>query len=170
MKPPSKDYLKRMVKSPSKEYLAGTGKTSAPASPSKLEVMRSKNSEPALPLQSGVDATRQADNAVMTEHHKLQAKHVAATDSEPSAPAVDLQAWQVEGLAANWTLADVLGSDMFLFFCLAVSLYAILAYLCTEPPAPVLATCTWHWNAFRCSTGCKIHMHLPGLQESCEPM
>ena len=30
--------------------------------------------------------------------------------------------------------------------------------------------CLWRWKAFRCSTGCKLRMHWPGLQRACTPM
>ena len=30
--------------------------------------------------------------------------------------------------------------------------------------------CSWSWKALRCSAGCKIRMHWPGLQGSCTPM
>ena len=107
---------------------------------------------------------------VLTEYHKLQlalqAKHVEAT----LAPVVDLQAWQAKGLATNWTLADVLGSDIFLFIFLALLLCVALPYLSAEPPARVVAPCTWRWDAFRCSTGCKPRMHVPVLHRSCMPM
>ena len=30
--------------------------------------------------------------------------------------------------------------------------------------------CSWSWKALRCSAGCKIRMHWPGLQGSCTPI
>jgi len=30
--------------------------------------------------------------------------------------------------------------------------------------------CSWGWKALRCSAGCKVRMHWPGLQASCTPI
>ena len=30
--------------------------------------------------------------------------------------------------------------------------------------------CSWSWKALRCSAGCKVRAHWPGLQGSCTPM
>ena len=116
------------------------------------------------------------------EEPALQSPRTEPLDTRQSAvsglaPSVDLKVWQAKGqakgqakaLALNWTLADILGSDGFVFLLLAVFLYAILACLSAEPPAP-LPECTWRWKAFRCSAGCKVRMHAPMLQGPCTPM
>ena len=174
LKPPSKAYLERMVKSPSKEYLMGQSNSSGAASPVKIRSAGSSlTKEEAAKLRStgllsSVPASQQKEGLVLTEYHKLQldlqAKHVVA-------PVVDLQAWQAKGLATNWTLADVLGSDIFLFIILAILALLALPYLSAEPPAQVVvAQCSWRWDAFRCSIGCKPRMHVPVLHRSCMPM
>ena len=114
--------------------------------------------------------------ALRTPQKTPEASAVRSPKTEPlktpqAAPglatAVDLEA---KTLAANWSRANVLGSGPLLFLVLAVFLYAAVAYLSAEPPAPGLASCTWRWDAFRCSTGCKPRVHLPLLQDVCTPM
>ena len=42
-----------------------------------------------------------------------------------------------------------------------------------EPAAPgssPTGLCTWRWDAFRCSAGCRPRVHLPLLQGVCTPM
>ena len=175
LKPPSKAYLERMASAPSKEYLMGQS-NSGTASPVKIRSAGSSlTREEAAKLRSSgllasVPASSQKEGVVLTEYHKLKLdQHVEATVAA-SAPVVDLQAWQAKGLATNWTLADVLGSDIFLFIFLALLLCVALPYLSAEPPSPVVAQCTWRWDAFRCSIGCKPRMHVPVLHRSCMPM
>ena len=98
---------------------------------------------------------------------------------------VDLQAWQAKGLATDRTGEYVRGSEkdlLKLFFIFLLDVNAILLsiflallcvalpYLSAKPPTPVVASCTWRWDAFRCSTGCKPRMHVPLLHRSCMPM
>ena len=178
LKPPSKEYLERMASAPSKEYLMGQGNSGA-ASPVKIRSAGSSlTREEAAKLRSSgllasVPASSQKEGVVLTEYHKLQldlqAKHMEAAVAA-LAPVVDLQAWRAKGLATNWTLADVLGSDIFLFIFLALLLCVALPYLSADPPAPVVTQCTWRWDAFRCSIGCKPRMHVPVLHRSCMPM
>ena len=175
LKRPSKEYLERMVNAPSKEYLMG--QNSGAASPVKIRSAGSSltKEESAKLRSTGLlsSASSQKEGVVLTEYHKLQldlqAKHMEAAVAA-LAPVVDLQAWQAKGLATNWTLADVLGSDIFLFIFLALLLCVALPYLSAEPPSPVVAQCTWRWDAFRCSIGCKPRMHVPVLHRSCMPM
>ena len=182
LKPPSKEYLERMVRAPSKEYLMGQGNSGA-ASPVRLrsagssltkeEAAKLRNFGLLSSVPASPEKTREEGGVVLTEYHKLQldlqAKHMEAAVAA-LAPVVDLQAWQAKGLATNWTLADVLGSDIFLFIFLALLLCVALPYLSAKPPTPVVASCTWRWDAFRCSTGCKPRMHVPLLHRSCMPM
>ena len=66
-----------------------------------------------------------------------------------------------------------LGGGALLVLVLAVALYAALACLSAEPAAPGSSPnglCTWRWDAFRCSAGCRPRVHLPLLQGVCTPM
>ena len=66
-----------------------------------------------------------------------------------------------------------LGGGALLVLVLAVALYAALACLSAEPAAPgssPTGLCTWRWDAFRCSAGCRPRVHLPLLQGVCTPM
>jgi hypothetical protein len=168
LKPPSKEYLERMQREPSKDYLMGQSNSGA-ASPVRIRSAGSSltKEEAAKLRSSGLLASVQASPETANEEGVVMTAHVASTTATP---VVDLQAWQANGLSTKWPLADVLGSDIVLFIVLALLLCVALPYLSAEPRADVVAPCTWRWDAFRCSTGCKPRMHMPLLHRSCMPM
>ena len=86
------------------------------------------------------------------------------------APAAGLGA--ASGSRAGLLGGGALGGGPLLVLVLAVVLYAALACLSAEPPAPGSPNglCTWRWDAFRCSAGCRPRVHLPLLQGVCTPM
>ena len=154
-----------MQREPSKDYLMGQSNSGA-ASPVRIRSAGSSltKEEAAKLRSSGLLASVQASPEKANEEGVVMTAHVASTTATP---VVDLQAWQANGLSTKWPLADVLGSDIVLFIVLALLLCVALPYLSAEPRAEVVAPCTWRWDAFRCSTGCKPRMHVPGLQPSC---
>ena len=173
LKPPSKEYLERMGREPSKEYLAGGGSRPSSATPSPSGTLL-RNSVPVSPggslLRPSVTAEVESALILSTQQWLDAPKQAAPTTKHipPStAPVVDLQAWQAKGLAADWTLADVLGNDIVVFLLLAVLPMLVLACISAEPPAPF--ECAWRWKTFRCSTDCKLRMHMPLLEGSCMP-
>ena len=187
LKPPSKEYLERMVRAPSKEYLMGQGNSGA-ASPVRLrsagssltkeEAAKLRNFGLLSSVPASPEKTREEGGVVLTEYHKLQLDLQAKHEEATLAPVVDLQAWQAKGMATNRTDVVVRGSEkdmlkllsIFLCIFLALLLCVALPYLSAKPPTPVVASCTWRWDAFRCSTGCKPRMHVPLLHRSCMPM
>ena len=190
LKPPSKEYLERMVRAPSKEYLMGQGNSGA-ASPVRLrsagssltkeEAAKLRNFGLLSSVPASPEKTREEGGVVLTEYHKLQLDLQAKHEEATLAPVVDLQAWQAKGLATNRTGEFVRGSEkdmlklLSIFLCIFLALLLCVAHLSrAEPPTtPValVAPCTWRWDAFRCSAGCKLRMHVPLLQDrSCMPM
>ena len=85
--------------------------------------------------------------------------------------AIPLLAWAVHR-SSHDRGAQVALAGVGAFLVLAVALYAALACLSAEPAAPGSPNdlCTWRWDAFRCSAGCRPRVHLPLLQVVCTPM
>ena len=157
-----------MQREPSKDYLMGQSNSGA-ASPVRIRSAGSSltKEEAAKLRSSGLLASVPATPEKASEEGVVMTARVASTTATP---VVDLQAWQANGLSTKWALADVLGSDIVLLIVLAFLLCVALPYLSAEPRAEVVVTCTWRWDAFRCSTGCRPRMHMPLLHRSCMPM
>ena len=186
LKPPSKEYLERMVRAPSKEYLMGQGNSGA-ASPVRLrsagssltkeEAAKLRNFGLLSSVPASPEKTREEGGVVLTEYHKLQLDLQAKHEEATLAPVVDLQAWQAKGLATNRTGEFVRGSEKymlkllftFLFNVILLSIFlalllcVALPYLSAEPTTSevLMPPCTWRWDAFRLP----LHLH-----RSCMPM
>ena len=149
--------------------------------------------EAALKLEAGLR------NALRLEEELDEwAVAALATSQKPVEvhQATDLQAWQEEALQLRrggllllsiWEKRSLTELTNHAVLLMAVLLLWLLLGVSGsgEQPAPApgpywnVSThhhllgsefCLWRWKAFRCSAGCKPHMHWPGLQGVCAPI
>ena len=92
-------------------------------------------------------------------------KFEEAAPQKPS-QAVDLQAWQAKGIAKNRVVDchQMAAVGEFIILLLWLYLWSTSSGAGRHSSHQL---CSWNWRLFHCSTGCKIRMHLPGLQNSC---
>ena len=129
----------------------------------------------AVPPQSLEEVDAQKFEEVGPQKSEMQ--HQAIKAQNPSR-AVDLQTWQAKGVAKKRVVDchQMAAVGEFIILLLWLYFWITSARATGGKPAPGHSShqqtpstqlCSWNWRLFHCSTGCKIRMHLPGLQSSC---
>ena len=164
---------------PSPLVPAPTSQLEVPAQKLEAGQRRASASESAVgvPPQSLEEADAQKFEEVGPQKSEV---HQAIKAQNPS-QAVDLQTWQAKGVAKKRVVDCHQMAAVGEFIILLLWLYFwITSSGAGGKPAPGHSShqllgaqlcstqlCSWNWRLFHCSTGCKIRMHLPGLQSSC---
>ena len=104
--------------------------------------------------------------ATATPQKLLEAAPQEPVEVCQASKVVDLQAWQAKGIAKNRVVDchQMAAVGEFIILLLWLYLWSTSSGAGRHSSHQL---CSWNWRLFHCSTGCKIRMHLPGLQNSC---